>query len=150
MAKLTGLNLGSKEYENTSSFEPLPAGWYEAKIIASEVKETSTGGEMVVNTYRIEGGQYGGRQVFGRMNVRNNSEKAEKIGRQQLNGLLTAIGIKPEEFEDTDDLVGKDVQIKLKIREASGGYDASNDVSAFKALAGAGSSEGGEKKNPWS
>ncbi|MGY8791568.1 MAG: hypothetical protein ACKVKR_15020, partial [Pseudomonadales bacterium] len=45
-----------------------------------------------------------------------------------------AIGL--ASVEDTDQLVGGHLEVKVKIREASGGYEASNDVSGFKAVKG--------------
>ena len=52
-------------------------------------------------------------------------------------------------FNETEELFYQvEGDIKVKIREASGDYDAQNDVSSFKA-SGGGSSEGGEgKKKP--
>ena len=47
---------------------------------------------------------------------------------------MRAIGL--ASVEDTDQLVGGHLEVKVKIREASGGYDASNDVSGFKAIKG--------------
>lgn len=151
MAKISGLNLSDSKYERENTYELLPAGWYEAKIDRAEIKETSTGGERISVGYKIQGGKYNDRFVWGSFNTRNNSEQAEKIGRQQLRTCLNAIGIKPEDFDDTDQLVGQDLMIKVKVKPAQGNYDASNDAADFKSLDGsaAGASDGGEKKTPW-
>jgi hypothetical protein len=118
------------------SYEPLPEGWYDVKITGAEVKDTKSGtGRYIKVEYTVEGDNYSGRKVWGNLNIRNDSEKAEEIGRKQLNSLMGAIGL--ESLGDTDELIGNDLSIKLKVRPASGGYDASNDVSGFKALAGA-------------
>jgi hypothetical protein len=72
--------------------------------------------------------------VFGNINVRNASPKAEEIGRQQLGDIMRAIGL--AKVSDTDELIGGSLSIKLYIKEAQGDYKARNEVRGFKALEG--------------
>ena len=118
-----------------SSFEPLPAGWYDVGIQSAELKATKTGGQMIAIKYKVAGPSHAGRVVFGNLNIKNQNPKAEEIGRQQLGELMRAIGI--PRVTDTDQLIGHNLQIKLSIREAQGGYDASNDVKGYKPQGGA-------------
>jgi len=116
------------------SFELLPAGWYGATITGAEVRATKNGtGSYLRVEFTVA--DPAGRKVWSNYNVRNQNSAAETIGRQQLAELLRAIG-KPR-LGDTDELLGSTVSIKVKVREASGGYDASNEVSGSKALDGA-------------
>ena len=116
------------------SFELLPAGWYSANITAAEVRATKNGtGSYLRVEFTVA--DPAGRKVWSNYNVRNANSAAETIGRQQLAELLRAIG-KPR-LGDTDELLGSAVSIKVKIREASGGYDAINEVAGSKALDGA-------------
>ena len=116
------------------SFELLPAGWYSATITGAEVRATKNGtGSYLRVEFTVS--DPAGRKVWSNYNVRNANSAAETIGRQQLAELLRAIG-KPR-LGDTDELLGSAVSIKVKIREASGGYDASNEVAGSKALDGA-------------
>lgn len=116
------------------SFDLLPAGWYSATITAAEVKQTKTGtGSYLKVEFTVS--DPAGRKVWSNYNVRNANSAAETIGRQQLAELLRAIG-KPK-LGDTDELIGSAVSIKVKVRAASGEYEASNEVSGSKALDGA-------------
>ena len=51
-----------------------------------------------------------------------------------MGDIMRAIGL--SSLEDTDQLIGGQLEIKVKISPANNGYDASNDVSGFKALKG--------------
>ena len=116
------------------SFELLPAGWYSATITGAEVRATKNGtGSYLRVEFTVS--DPAGRKVWSNYNVRNANSAAETIGRQQLAELLRAIG-KPK-LGDTDELLGSAVSIKVKVREAANGYDASNEVAGSKALDGA-------------
>lgn len=116
------------------SFELLPAGWYTATITGAEVRQTKTGtGSYLRVEFTVS--DPAGRKVWSNFNVRNQNSAAETIGRQQLAELLRAVG-KPR-LGDTDELIGSTASIKVKVREAANGYDASNEVSGSKSLDGA-------------
>jgi len=72
--------------------------------------------------------------VFGNLNIKNASQKAEEIGRQQLGELMRSIGL--ARVTDTDELIGGQLQIKVSIRKSEE-YGDQNEVKGFKALAGA-------------
>jgi hypothetical protein len=117
----------------TSNFEPLPEGWYNATITGAEVKETKAGdGKFIACKYTITGPTHQGRVVFGNLNIKNASTKAEEIGRQQLGGIMRAIGL--AKVSDTDQLIGGNLGIKLTVR--TGEYSG-NEIKGFKALGGA-------------
>jgi len=121
--------------QSESNFEPIPAGWYEVSINSAELKQTKAGtGEYIAIRYDVLGPAHQGRVIFGNLNIRNPNPKAQDIGIQQLGEIMRAIGL--PSVEDTDQLIGGHLEVKVKIREASGGYDASNDVSGFKAVKG--------------
>lgn len=120
---------------NSGSFDPLPEGWYTASIAGAELKTTQAGtGQYIAVRYDITGPTHQGRVVFGNLNIRNPNPKAEEIGRTQLGELMRAIGL--ASVQDTDQLIGGQLQIKLSIRKQEG-YEPSNDVKGFKALTGA-------------
>lgn len=127
--------------EGNGNFEPLPPGWYNANITQAELKATNDGtGQYIKMRYDITGPTHQGRVVFGNLNIKNASAKAEEIGRQQLGDVMCAIGL--AKVTDTDQLIGGSLQIKLKIREARTDektgktYDASNEVKAYRAING--------------
>jgi len=91
--------------QSTRNFEPLPAGWYLATITSAELMTTKAGtGQYIKVRYDILGPTHQGRVVFGNLNIRNPSAKAEEIGLQQLGELMGAVGL--SRLTDTDQLVG--------------------------------------------
>lgn len=117
-----------------SNFEPLPAGWYNAKITGAELKNTKqVGGQYIAIKYDILGPTHQGRIVFGNLNIKNQNTKAEEIGRQQLGDIMRAIGL--NRVDDTDQLIGGTLQIKLTIKESEQ-YGPGNEIKGFKAIAG--------------
>jgi hypothetical protein len=128
--------------ESDGGFDPIPAGWYSATIAGAELKTTKAGdGRYIAVKYTIAGPTHQGRVIFGNLNIRNPNEVAEKIGLQQFGDLLRAIGV--PRVSDTDQLIGGSLQIKLAIKPAQNGYEASNEVKAFKAVGGGGGAGGG-------
>jgi hypothetical protein len=123
------------------AYDPLPAGWYTAMIAGADLQATKDGtGQYIKIKYSITGPSHQGRIVFGNLNIKNASAKAEEIGRQQLGELMRAIGL--ARVQDTDQLIGGQLSIKLDIRpartDAASGktYDAQNEVNGYKAAGG--------------
>lgn len=127
---------------NSGNYDPLPEGNYDAHITQAELVPTKDGtGQYIKLRLDITGPSHQGRVVFSNINIRNASAKAEEIGRQQLGDLMRAIGL--ARVQDTDQLVGTHVNVKLTVREArtdaaSGKtYGASNEVKGYRAINGA-------------
>lgn len=119
---------------SSNSYEPLPAGWYTATITGAELKSTKAGtGQYIAIRYDIIGPTHQGRIVFGNLNIRNPNATAEEIGRQQLGEVMRAIGL--AKVQDTDELIGGQLSIKVSIR-SSDQYGDQNEVKGFKAIAG--------------
>lgn len=134
MANL-GTTFSRDELPVSQGFDPIPAGWYTATVTGAELKDTkSCDGQYINVQYTILGPEHQGKVLFGLINIRNASTKAQEIGLSNLNSLMAAIGL--EKVQDTDQLIGHDCQIKVKIRPAKDGYEASNDVSGWKASEG--------------
>ena len=120
---------------NGGNYDPLPAGWYNANITSAELKPTKDGsGQYIKVRYDITGPSHQGRVVFGNLNIKNASAKAEEIGRQQLGEVMRAIGL--AKVTDTDQLIGGSLSIKLDVRAATEQYAAQNEVKGFKAITG--------------
>jgi hypothetical protein len=117
--------------QSTNNYEPLPAGWYTAVINGAEIKNTKAGtGQYIAVRYDITGPTHQGRVIYGNLNIKNPNPKAEEIGRQQLGELMRAIGLAT--VQDTDQLIGGQLSIKLDVRESEQ-YGASNDVKGYKS-----------------
>lgn len=119
----------------STSGEPVPAGWYVAKITETELKKTKVmTGEYISLRFDIIGPTHQGRAVWGNLNISNPSAKAEQIGRQQLGELMRAIGL--AKIEDTDQLVGGTCEIKIDIQAGDGQYAPRNEIKSFRAVSG--------------
>jgi hypothetical protein len=146
---------------NNGDFTPLPAGWYNATITKAELRDTNDKtGQYISVRYDITGPTHQGRVVFGNLNIKNKSTKAEEIGRSDLGSLMRAINL--ARVTDTDQLIGGNLSIKLDIRpsrtDASTGktYEPSNDVKAYRASEGSTApkmasapNDGGKSAPPW-
>jgi len=117
------------------SFDLIPEGWYSATITKAELTKTKAGtGDKIDMRYDITGPTQQGRVVFGSINVRNPNPDAEKIARQQLGEIMRAVGL--SKIQDSDELVGAPIVVRVKIKPASNGYDARNEVGGFKSASG--------------
>lgn len=117
-----------------TNYEVLPEGWYTSTISGAEIKNTKAGsGQYIAVQYSITGPTHQARVVFGNLNIKNPSAKAEEIGRQQLGDLMRAIGL--SSVSDTDQLIGGQLNIKLTINKSEQ-YGDRNDVTGYKALSG--------------
>lgn len=133
MARLTETLNVNELPENTQSYDLVPPGDYIAEIKNAELKNTANGnGEYIKLRLDITGPTNAGRVVFTNLNIRNANQVAQNIARQQIHTIISSNGI--AELEDTDQLIGCVVGIKVKIREARDGYEAQNEVKAFKAV----------------
>jgi len=106
-----------------SSFEPLPAGEYVATIEDSEIKESKTGNQYILWTFRVQNRKIWEIMVIG-----------QQIAMERLKNLAISCGHKnPNYIEDTEELHGLQCIVKLKI-EKSDEYDDKNKISYFKPL----------------
>jgi len=113
-------------------FAPLPDGRYTAKIAGAELRDTKAGtGNYIAIRFDITGPSNEGRVVFGNVTIKNPNATAERIGHEQLGAIMRSIGL--DKVEDTDQLIGGELSIKLKIRK-SAEYGDSNEVSGFTAI----------------
>lgn len=129
---LLGQSFNVNDLPEGNSYELVPEGWYDAVITKADLVPTKDKtGERLNIRYDITGPTHQGRVVFSGINIKNKSPEAEDIGRQQLGSIMRSIGL--PQLEDTDQLIGGNLKIKVKIREPQNGYEASNDVSGFKA-----------------
>ena len=123
----------TEQVQTTSEndFQPIPAGKYSVYIEDISINETRAGtGQYLRIKLRVADGQpYANRIIWTYINFQNTNPVAERIGQQKLNQLLLACGL--HVIQDTDELLNREVLAQVIVREASNGYEASNDVKAF-------------------
>jgi hypothetical protein len=129
MAKF-GFNTSEVDPAAPAEYDPIPDGEYVLKALDAEEKETSRGdGSYIKAKFEVVKGEYAGRLLWQNFNINNPSEKAQRIGRQQLVAWATACG-KPD-ADDTDKLLEKPFRAAVSIEKGTGGYKDSNRIKAF-------------------
>ena len=127
------LNFDASTVPPSESIEAIPAGWYNAQIDQSEMKPTKDGsGAYLALRFSILDGQYVNRKVFTRLNLRNANPVAQEIAYKQLSAICHATGVL--QVQDSQQLHGRPMKIKVSVRAASGDYEASNELKAFKNI----------------
>ena len=132
MADLSGFNFNAEEIEPRTAYEPLPAGWYVAMITDSEMRETRTGGQVLQLRLDIVEGEFENRVIYDRLNLIHDNPQAVEIAQRTLSSICRAVGVmQPQDSEDLHDVP---MRIKVAIRPASNGYEASNNVKAYEPV----------------
>jgi len=149
MAKLKK-KINPKKLNREGGFSVIPAGNYVVEMVKSEVKKTKAKtGEYLNCQFKVLKGKYKGKVVFKLFNLWNQNEVAVDIAEREFAELCDAIGVHSN-ISDSKILHGKPVTAKVVVREASGKYSESNDISGFEP-AGKGKGKKGKKgnKKPW-
>ena len=131
---LNGFDASAIEPQTT--YEPLPADWYKCVITDTEEKPTKaqTGSYLELKIEVIDG-QYQGRLVFERLNLKNPNPTAVEIAQRSLSSICRAIGVNSP--KDSAELRDKPMMVKLAVKPADGQYGASNEVKGYDAVDGA-------------
>ncbi len=106
------------------SFDPIPDGYYHAEIAAVSQEKASTGTEYLNIEFLILGPTHEGRHVWANIFL---TEKAK----WKLAALLSATGIGLVDDLDTDQLLGKDLRIRVKQVDDPAG-DSRQEVVGFR------------------
>lgn len=127
------LQFDARQVAPDQGFDTVPAGWYNVMVDESGIKPTKDGTGTLLNVrYTILDGQYQGRKIFGRFNIRNSNPTAQEIAYKQLSALAHAVGVL--EIQDSEQLHGRPLKVKVKLVPASedGKYEAKNEVTGWK------------------
>lgn len=73
------------------NFDPIPKDRYALMVVESEVEPTKNDGEMLVLKIQVVEGQYNGRLLFVRLNMKNANPEAERIARAEFGELCRAV-----------------------------------------------------------
>lgn len=113
MANL-GIVVNADEIPERNDFTPVPPGTYTAIITESEMKATSSGGEMLVLTVELP--DQNNRKIFERLNLKNDNETAVKIAFQTLGEIIRAVG--KNTIKDSEELHNKRMTIDVVVEPA--------------------------------
>jgi len=116
-----------EDHPETNDNTPLAAGEYIVSVEKAELRETKAGTGKGVNVqFTVEDGPCEGRKAFAWFNVRHQNEKAQEIGQRELASMARAAGLVA--LNDTDELLGKMLVIKVKVK------DDRNEVTSYKPV----------------
>lgn len=124
-----GFDLNEYESSGTRDYSPIPKGEYTIKCTDAETKTTRSGGEMIAATFEVVGGEYDGRKVWNNYNIHNDSEKAQKIGREQVASWARACG-KPN-ASSFDELLERKFIASIDIEKGKDGYADKNRIVGY-------------------
>lgn len=114
-----GMQFNANEVPEREDFSPVPPGVYTGMITNSELKDTSpsekspNGGQMIVLEIDIQGGDYDGRKLFERLNIKNDNQKTVDIAFRTLGEIVKAVG--KTTIKDTEELHNKKFLMEVRI-----------------------------------
>ena len=133
MAQLPSV-FNAKDNEKMGSFDPIPAAWYLAEIKKTEMKATKAKtGHYLSGQLVILEGEEKGRYLFFLLNLDNPNPVAVDIAQKELASICEACGL--DEIEDSTELHGIPMAVRVVIKPGSGGYPPKNEIKAYKAEA---------------
>lgn len=125
-------NVFAPSEAESNPFAPIAADWYEAEITKSELKSTKDKtGKYLALTFRVTEGEHAGRFVYTNLNLVNKSDVAVKIAQSDLKAICEAVG-HTDELEDSEDLHGIPMMIKVSIKPETSQWPAKNEIKAYK------------------
>lgn len=113
----------------------MPAGTYSLEVVDAEVKPTKKGdGTLLAISFAvIDPEQFAKRRVFENLCIQHPNPQTEQIAQGKLSALCRAVGI--VQLDDTDQLLGRVVRARVKIRPAQGQYEEQNEIAAYETAA---------------
>jgi len=132
----TPFEFDTSNYEPIQEFQPIPAGWYTAAIINTEVKDNkaATGRYLEVTFTILDEGQHKGRQIIERLSFDNPNQVAVDIATRAITSIVGACGF--TKIQTSDQLHGIPIEVKVGVVPAKGEYPPSNKIKNYRASGG--------------
>lgn len=132
MANLTGFD--ATQVPEQEDFAALPEGQYVVIATASEFKPTKSGnGEYLQFVFEVIDGQYKGRKLWARLNLKNQNQTAVDIAQRELGAICKAVGIlKPN---DSAELHNKPILVTVAV-EVDDRKRESNTIKKYESVLG--------------
>ncbi len=125
---LTGFDANA--IEPSKDYGPIPAGEYQAIIVASEEKTTKAGnGKYLELQLNVLGPTHAGRLLWDRLNLVNPNDTAVQIAKATLSSICRAVNVLTP--KDSSELHGKQLTIRVECRAGKDGQ-IRNEVKQYK------------------
>jgi len=126
-----GFNSQAVEPQAAFDNDPLPPGLYTVEITGAEVKELKKGGTgLNIETTVIDPAPFAKRKAWKLLCIQHANAQTEQIAQSQLSAICRAVGI--AQLDDTDQLFGRILRIRTKVRPADGQYPAQTEITGFE------------------
>jgi len=131
---MVDIQFNAEEFEPAADFEPLPAGWYQAMAVESNMvpNKSGTGDRLNFQFQILKPEQYANRRVFLGLNIRHENAMAQEIAQKELSSFCRAA--KKMNMSNTEDLHGTPVHVKLRIDPGNEQFEARNEIRMFKPI----------------
>ena len=121
----------AKDHDKMGGFEPIPAGWYLVEIDKSEMKDNSAKtGRFLTCQLKVVEGEYKGRYLFNLMNLVNPNQQTVEIAQKELASICEACEL--DEIEDSTELHGITMAVRVAIKEGTEKWPAKNEIKAYR------------------
>lgn len=135
------INFNANEVQPSAGFEPLPEGEYLAIIESSEEKPTKAGtGAYLQFTFQVIEGEFAKRKLWSRINHKNPSAEAQKIGLAELSAICRAVGVMTP--NGTEELHNRPLRIKVGFEKRSDTGELTNKIKKYSAAEAVGAGVG--------
>ena len=122
---MVNIDFNLDSVEAATSYEPLPTGWYELRIVGSEQKMTKAGdGKYLQIEFEPDESAHPeikGRQIWQRYNLWNQNKTTVEIAQRDFKSLVQACG--ESSINDSEQLHGITVPLRIGSRSGDGGID---------------------------
>jgi len=150
MAKLPGA-FNSADHDKVGEFKAIPAGYYIAQIMKSEMKFTQSGnGEYLELQFKVLEGEYSGRLLWNRLNLVNPNAVTVEIANKHLASICESCGVL--KIDDSEELHGIPMKVRVGVKAANAQFPESNEIKGYKSADESTPSPGpttGQAPLPW-
>lgn len=129
---MVDVNLDIRQFADEVPSGPVPAGRYVCQVSGSIIKDTSSGGRMIVVDFQIDEGQFRGRHVFENLNLWHSNPTVSEIAKKQLANIAKSCGFN-DVLRRTEELNGRRLALQI---EVDGSYNVVKRHYAMTAVPG--------------
>lgn len=130
MADIFDLGFNANEVEPPQEMGAIPAGDYQVVLVKSDRKINSKQtGELLSLEFQVLNGPFQNRKLYANLNIRNQSEMAQKIAWAELSALCRAVEVMSP--KDTNELHGRPLIVSVKVDDDDKG-NKRNQITGYK------------------
>lgn len=133
---MVALNFNASQVQPNVRPEPIPTGQYPVVIVRTEEKPTKAGtGSYIEIEMQVQAGEFAGRKVYDRLNIRNPNQQAVDIAYSTLSAICHVTG--RIHIQDTAQLHGVPfIAVVKKIPRNDQPTEMTNEIAGYKDING--------------